>query len=246
MATLDFDYRALNTTTNQWTGAYVGGVVTHTSSRSGALTVTQTAGSLVAAQAAWASGSLNPTTVSTSQAHTDYVFWDRAQQGLIYALTAGQASAITTTFTYNGDGRLTTAQIADGRPRTITYVDNALGQIISRTDNTGPREYYFNFAGMQRGDVGNNGKRVSDMDYAAAIAARQNAPQTGAFQYGAATSFADFDQNYAPMNPANDAGAASSYTVRNGDTLQSNGLDSYLVMTRTAKRHAPRRNNKRR
>jgi nucleoid-associated protein YgaU len=85
----------------------------------------------------------------------------------------------------------------------------------------GPREYYFNFAGMQRGDVGNNGKRISDLDYAAAIAQRQAAPQSGAFAYGQATSFADFDQNYTPINSANDAGAGASYTVQAGDTLQS-------------------------
>jgi len=226
VATLDFDYRAGNAVANTWTGAYVGGVVTHTQTKFGTLTAQQGAGDLNAVQGAWAAGSLNPTTVSVTQAHTDYVFWDRPEQMLIHSETTGQVSGVETRFTYNGDGRLQTAHIMDGRERTITYVDNALGQIITRTETSaagvvGPREYYFNFAGAQRGDVGNNGQRVSDMDYAAAINARQAAPQTGAFAYGAATSFADFDQNYAPINSANDAGAGSSYTAQDGDTLQS-------------------------
>lgn len=184
------DYNALNIATGQWTGAYIGGVVTHSHTTFETLTTAQSAISNVSgAQAAWASGTYHPNPVNNTDAHTDYAFWERPEQALIYSQT-NAAAGITTTLTYNGDGRLRTAQIADGRPRTVTYIDNALGQIISRTETSntgvvGPREYYFNFAGMQRGDAGNNGKRVSDMDYAGAIAARQNAAQTGAFQGGA-------------------------------------------------------------
>ena len=167
VATVLTDYNALNAGASAWTGAYIGGVVTHSTTRFGTLSVAQTAGNVAAAQAAWANGSLNPTTVNNTNAHTDYAFWERPELALIYSQT-NAAAAITTTLTYNGDGRLRTAQIADGRPRTVTYIDNALGQIISRTETSntgvvGPREFYFNFAGMQRGDIGNNGKRVSDI-----------------------------------------------------------------------------------
>jgi nucleoid-associated protein YgaU len=47
------------------------------------------------------------------------------------------------------------------------------------------------------------------------------AVQTGPFRNGAAKSFADFDQSYVPINPSTVGGAASAYTVRDGDTLQS-------------------------
>jgi YD repeat-containing protein len=222
VASMDFDYRLGNAVANTWNQAYIGGAVTHTQTRFGNLSVTQTAGSLTAALDGWTTGGLAPAVVNTTQAHTDYDYTTGAVQMLIHSETTGQVSGIETRFAYNGDGRLLTAHIMDGRDRWITYIDNALGQIISRVDSTGPREFYFNFAGMQRGDVGNNGKRVSDMDYAAAIQARQAAPQSGAFaNNNTATSFADFDQNYIPINGSNDLGASSSYTVRDGDTLQS-------------------------
>ena len=122
---MDFDYRAGNAVTNVWTGAYVGGVVTHTQTKFDTLTTAQlqpyTSNNVVnldGVQAQWASGALLPTPANTTQSHTDYAFWDRPQQALIWSQT-NTAAALTTTLTYNGDGRLQTAAIADGRARTI-------------------------------------------------------------------------------------------------------------------------------
>ena len=72
---------------------------------------------------------------------------------------------------------------------------------------------------MQIGDIGNNG--ASTTDYAAAIAARSATASTGQFSHGAAQSFADFGQGYTPISPTTEASTGSSYTVHDGDTLQS-------------------------
>lgn len=212
-----FQYGAPDASGNG-TGAYWGGVVTHSSTRFATIAKGP---SLYQAMDQWQNHN-STLTINTSDTKTTYVWWDRAEESLItYNPNTSQSTTNTTSFTYNGDGHLKRAQINDGRPRTITYVDNALGQIISRVDSTGPKEFYYNFAGMQRGDIGNNGRGPSDTDYATAIAARQAAAQTGPFRNGSAQSFADFDQNYVPINPASDGQTGSSYTVRDGDTLQS-------------------------
>ena len=74
------------------------------------------------------------------------------------------------------------------------------------------------------GDVGNNGP--SQTDYATAVAARQAAAQTGAFAGGSAQAAANFDQGYDPINLSSggSAATASSYTVRDGDTLRTIAL----------------------
>jgi len=76
---------------------------------------------------------------------------------------------------------------------------------------------YYYVDGKRVGDVSNDGP--SRTDYAQAMANR-NAPK-GNYANWKPISSADFDQNYEPVSPSYPGFAASTYTVRNGDTLQS-------------------------
>lgn len=158
--------------------------------------------------------------------------------------TYGNNIPWTTNYTYNALGHLTKATIADGQPRTITYVNNQMGEVLTRDvlynngSLIGPHERHYYLAGTAIGDVTNNG--TSKTDYVASIAARiasnpstknvfnptvgRQAPEGyGPFRGGGlkAIPHADFDQNYDPINGDNAGGTASNYQVHVGDTLHS-------------------------
>ncbi len=137
-----------------------------------------------------------------------------------------------TRFYYDGMGRLSSAYIRDGKPRTVTFTNDELGQIIRRSETRptnapsgqvgSPFEVWYRFAGRQLGYAGNNG--TSDLSMAASIADRQVvAPSDqGTFRNNqiSAPSYADFAQSYDPINSFYQGSAGGSYTVRAGDTLQ--------------------------
>ena len=87
-----------------------------------------------------------------------------------------------------------------------------------------PRELHFYFNGLRVGDISNNG--TSDVDYVASLWQHIAVPGAGAFRNGStyATSYADFDQSYDPINGLNYESAATRYTVAAGDTLESIAL----------------------
>jgi len=196
------DYRALSGTT--YTGADLG-VTTHSTSHQQGTSVT----------------------VDTTYS---YGWWEEAKQTGIqmkgddpnnpntvhWAPGASQLS-------YDVNGHLTQATITGGAFATITYENDAYGQVLVReakTGNTiGPRQLYYYFDGNRIGDVGNDGP--SRVDYAQALALRAQNPKPGTFRAGKPVASADFDENYEPVGPGYPAQAASSYTVRDGDTLQS-------------------------
>ncbi len=145
----------------------------------------------------------------------------------------------TSSFTLNGVGQTTAVNVADGVPKTLSYILDANGQIIRRKEvrtsppsgvdpNLAPREHYYRFAGKQMGMLGNNG--TVDVGYDASITARSAASpaisssNAGLFRNGTNTgyaSYADFSQSIDPYNSSQQGSAAGgSYTVRSGDTLQ--------------------------
>ncbi|MGY1490817.1 LysM peptidoglycan-binding domain-containing protein, partial [Methylobacillus pratensis] len=138
---------------------------------------------------------------------------------------------------YDVNGHLESAYDHGGN-RSIQYISDAQGLILVRDEITGiiaRPNYKYNQANYNPGSVANkvtryyyvDGKRVGDVsndgpsrtDYAQAMANR-HAPQ-GNYANWKPISSADFDQNYEPISPNYPGFAASSYTVRNGDTLQS-------------------------
>ncbi|MGQ7829974.1 LysM peptidoglycan-binding domain-containing protein [Altererythrobacter sp. Z27] len=143
-----------------------------------------------------------------------------------------QSTTYTTTLNYDGMGRLSSAFINDGKARTVTFVNDELGQIIRRTESrpsnapseqTGsPHEVWYRFGGRQMGYTGNNG--TSKLSAPDSIADRQVASpkNQGTFRNNQtfARSYADFAQSYDPINSYYQGSAGGSYTVQAGDTLQ--------------------------
>ena len=101
------------------------------------------------------------------------------------------------------------------------YVNDAQGLILLRDEMAGgsvnrvQRFYYVD--GKRVGDVGNDGP--SRTDYVRAMSAQKTSKS--AYANWKPVASADFDQNYEPISPGYPASVPSSYTVRNGDTLQS-------------------------
>ncbi|HEX8222848.1 MAG TPA: LysM peptidoglycan-binding domain-containing protein [Allosphingosinicella sp.] len=172
---------------------------------------------------------------SVSSTSTGYVWYEGALQSSISTTTTTyspsySSSTHTTTLTYDGSGSLSSIYIGDGRPRSVTFVNDANGQTIKRdeSDNnwnqyTGgdPHEIWHRFGGKQMGYVGNNG--TLDTDYATSINNRTRTPGNGAFRFG--TSYGGMSANFDLSNEAitsySQGVVAGGYTVRQGDTLES-------------------------
>jgi YD repeat-containing protein len=203
-ASTTFDYRAETWAgSDDWTGEYQGGVVTHVRTNS------------------WRTGFPAQPVANTTNS---YVWWDDSQLSVV---TNQQSPSLTYTssYSYDENGRLASVYIQDGRPRSVNYVTDLNGQVMSRTEYSSaadnPKEIYYYFNGIRVGDVGNNGP--SQTDYVTAIGQRGAAPQTGPFnnEYGMPGAYSDFDQAFSPMNPGSEAHSGASYTVREGDSLRS-------------------------
>ena len=141
-----------------------------------------------------------------------------------------------TTYTLDSNGRATSAYVDDGRPRTVTFVHDSTGQIISRDEadndlNKGdPRALYYRFGGKLMGEVGNNG--TDNVNFKASLAMRladDNKPWEGAFRGGSNSgiSFSDFNGNYTAINSFRQGASASGYRVQSGDTLRSIAASVY-------------------
>jgi LysM domain-containing protein len=141
-----------------------------------------------------------------------------------------RVTAMQSSYSYKMDA-VSSIDIEDGKPRTVTFTDDALGDILARDEQqhsgatNNPHEVHYYLNGIQIGDVTNNG--TSDTDYAASITAQEAAAGTsGTFRNGASSGvqYANFDQSYDPLNGYTDDGGDTSYTVASGDTLQSIAL----------------------
>lgn len=162
----------------------------------------------------------------------EYVWWDDARQARILhdSNTTTSNNAInTSTFAYDVNGRLTYVNIQDGRPRNVTYVTDANGQVLSRIEadslsSDDPKNRYWYFNGQRVGELTNN-YDVNEDGYFTAILVRSTRPPLGGptpFIGGATPRHdADFDQAYQALTPNSVRGAGSAWTVRDGDTLQS-------------------------
>ncbi|PSJ42216.1 polymorphic toxin-type HINT domain-containing protein [Allosphingosinicella deserti] len=139
-----------------------------------------------------------------------------------------------TTYNYNDAGQLQSAQVNDGRPRTVTYTNDMTGQVIRRDEadnkiptqsqpylNGDPHEVWYRFGGKQMGYVGNNG--TLDTDYQSSVSNRTATAGTGAFRNGGAYggAHADFDLSTSALTSYSQGGSGGSYTVQGGETLTS-------------------------
>ena len=159
---------------------------------------------------------------ATSTTDNDYAWWDEAKQKTV--TVAGGTQNATSTFSYDANGHAKTVVVTGANARTLTYVNDAYGQVLEREARwpsgvLGPRQLYYYFDGHRIGDVGNDGP--SRVDYAGALAARGAQTRTSLYRAGEPVASADFDQNYAPISPDYPGAAASRVTARDGDTLRT-------------------------
>lgn len=174
----------------------------------------------------------NGTFQYTASTVTSYDWYDGAvQQQVDYTPNTSQSGTVFhTIYTNSLTGVFQSAQVNDGRPRSITVANDVLGQVIKRDEQDGntntttggdPHELWYRFNGKQVGYVGNNG--TQNGDYTDSMAIRSQARGTGAFRSGSSYSsqYADFDQNYVAINAYGQGSTGSTYVVRGGDTLSS-------------------------
>jgi YD repeat-containing protein len=171
--------------------------------------------------------------VTTGITHdTDYGWTANWNAGTNALNTASFDTNFTTTYALNAAGQLTGATIADGRPRSIAFINDENGQIIRRDESGSiagqsgnPHEIWYRFAGRELGYIGNNG--TSAIDTSASIAERQSAAPatnaTGTFRGGRNVGgvYTDFAKSYDPLSSYNQGSGAGTYTVSAGETLSS-------------------------
>ena len=137
-------------------------------------------------------------------------------------------------FSYDVNGHSKLAYDEEGK-RAFSYWTDADGQVLKRQELIGgiydpssgqmngankSREHsYYYLDGKRIGDVGND--QTERTDYAQELAALRNKDNSRSYERFTPTNAADFDANFQPINSDYPAGAPSSYTVRQGDTLQS-------------------------
>jgi YD repeat-containing protein len=111
----------------------------------------------------WKDGG-SQTTTRTSNA---YIWYDGAVARYIYFdgdINASSNTINTTTYVHDmvgGQAILEKATIADGRPRTLIWTNDMLGQVVRRSERDtqsggDPHEIWHRFSGRQMGYVGNN------------------------------------------------------------------------------------------
>ncbi|MFM2409439.1 MAG: hypothetical protein RL481_267, partial [Pseudomonadota bacterium] len=171
---------------------------------------------------------------TTSRTVNSYIWRDGAvQSGIQHTPNTSQSLTYNTTFYLNQFGQLTGAYIADGKARSVSYVLDELGQIIRRDETRpgnapsgqvgSPHEVWYRFSGRQLGYTGNNG--TSEVNFDASINERQTVAPTNAGTYRngqlSGTTYADFAQNYDPINSYYQGAAGGTYRVQAGDSLQN-------------------------
>ena len=158
-----------------------------------------------------------------TQTINSYQWWDGAvQASTTHDADTGNAYNALWVSTYNyavigGQAQLTHVAIVDGRPRTVMFRSDMLGQVIRRDEKDNlaggdPHEVWYRYSGRQMGYVGNNG--FINSDYAQTINQRAGSG-------GTPGSYADYDLATDPINAYEQGSRGGTYTVQSGDTLQA-------------------------
>ena len=184
--------------------------------------------------------------IQTDYAHQDaaapdtytsnaYTWWDDARlSSSSYNPDTYYSTTQASTYAYDGEGRIAYVDIADGRRRTVSFASAAGGQVLQRTERSAatanPEDHYAFLDGRQVAFVTNNGNNdPTRMDYSQGIrTAEEWSTATGSanqsFRWGTTGGVTDSllgpGAGYNPIDPANNAGNDTRYTVQAGDTLQ--------------------------
>ncbi len=162
-----------------------------------------------------------------------YAIWDDARiSGTSY--NNGQGATHTSTYYYDGLGRLASVQIADGRARTVSFASNPNGQVLSRIEKSAatknPQDFYYFVDGAQVGELSSNGGYdPARMNYSDSFVTRNwkwsantTASQPFRWDNSNGTTRAQFGgSGYDPIAPTAQGlqGTDGRYSVREGDTL---------------------------
>ena len=187
-------------------------------------------------------------TASRTTTEYTYKWWDGAAQSEIklvwqYGAAANQFVDGFSKFEYDANGRLQRMfNPTAGKQQMYQYLSDASGQILERKEFGGPgsilrydvatgavlqadnpvwvRYYYAD--GHRIGEVNNTGAPLAQEDYAQEMARAPAKGNEAKHKLSSPQMWADFDQNYQPINSGYPSAAASSYLVRKGDTLSRN------------------------
>jgi hypothetical protein len=172
-----------------------------------------------------------------------YEWWDTARQTELKVKVNGVENWAdgTSKLTYDVNGNLYRATDVAGK-RTIQYVSDGDGQIlyrqelVARTDVSSDwnastnevvagsverRRNYYYLNGQRIGDVNNDNGMPSLTDYAVALAQAKSVSNDERNKKFTPTAYANFDENYQPINDAYPGTSPTTYTVGTGDTLSS-------------------------
>jgi YD repeat-containing protein len=141
----------------------------------------------------------------------------------------------TSTYAYDGLGRLASVRIDDGRPRTVSFASTPEGQVLNRKERSAatnnPEDQRYFISGRQIGELTSNGNNDPDKaDYAQTLNNIRNwtpNPTAAPFRWnttgGVTSGTFGIGAGYQAINPEGNGAqsAGSSYTVRDGETLQS-------------------------
>jgi len=173
-----------------------------------------------------ATGSVKTSTTgsntSTTTTTNTFDFWDSAKQSKT-TITGGETGS--STFTYDVNGNLSSANITGRLPHSVAYVTDSAGTIYKRqeADNSGvtvnPVNYYYYLSGKRLGDAGNTGS--SQVDYATSLNQRR-VKDPSVYPNGNIPT-GDFGPAYDPINinSTMSTGAGQTYVVRDGDNLRA-------------------------
>ena len=142
---------------------------------------------------------------------------------------SGTDANYNSTFSYDGNGFLTSVSIADGWPRTVSFVNDLEGRVLQRHEADGntstgdPHELHYYFGGIQLGDVSNNG--TSDIDYAASIAQQTAASRPTP---GRSSNSGDTIPNLTAADPPGSGGGVAADALEKLRRASSVGPNSRL------------------
>jgi LysM repeat protein len=143
--------------------------------------------------------------------------------------TSNPSTVYATTYTLSPSGILKSAYIADGRPRTDTYINGMDGHVIRRdeADNIStqgdPHSIYYYFNGVEMASTGNVMPN-SSYSYDDSITERAQTPPSSSSYVFPYQFYGQGDLSYDRVNTFGQGSAGGSYTVQSGDTLQSIAL----------------------
>ncbi|HLL30836.1 MAG TPA: HNH/ENDO VII family nuclease, partial [Allosphingosinicella sp.] len=176
------------------------------------------------------------TSNTTSKTSYTYERWDdaRVKTTVFDKDTANGSNDLwTSTYTYDGQGRLAWVKIDDDRDRAVSFASAPGGQVLERLEASAapsnPLDRYYFLDGMQIGENSNNGNSdPSRIDYSQSLRIRNwsSNPNPAPFRWNQATgmSAGQFGgSGYDPISPVSNGmqGTDGRVTVRDGDTLQS-------------------------